>query len=70
MGRIDSEANNSAKNYQNIKKLMTFQKNFSKALIWDQAQRSSLIRLEVTTIQIQSKWSISSSLVHLEKNYF
>ena len=70
LGKIISETYISAKNHRNIKKFMTVEKNFSKAVIWDQVQRSSLIRLEVTTVQTQSKWSISSSLVHLEENYF
>ena len=70
LGKIISETYISAKNYRNIKKFMTVEKNFSKAVIWDQAQRSSLIRLEVTTVQTQSKWSSCSLLVHLGKKYF
>ena len=69
LGKINSETYISAKNYRNIKKFMTVEKNFSKAVIWDQVQRSSLIRLEITTLQTQSKWSSCSPFVGLEKNY-
>ena len=49
---------------------MSFQKNFSKALIWAQAQLSSFLRLEVTIVQIQSKWWNLSTLMRLVENYF
>ena len=62
--------NISAKNHRNIKKFMTVEKNFSKAVFWDQAQRSSLIRLKVTTVRTQSKRSIGSPLVGFGNNYF
>ena len=42
--------NISAKNYQNIKKFMTIEKNFSKTTFWDQSRLSSSICLEAMII--------------------
>ena len=52
------------------RQIQSFQKNFSKALIWAQTQLSSLLRLEVTIVRTKSeRWNLST-LLYLGKNYF
>ena len=68
--KITLDVNISAKNHANIKKFMSFQKNFSKALIWAQAQHSSFLCLKDMIVPTQPKRWNHSILVHLVKNYF